>query len=168
MPNKQIILLRHGKSDWNSGESSDHARPLNDRGRRDVPKVAQWLGSMSTNPSVIMCSDARRTRETLDLVMENSGWDENEIEIRILPELYLASSTAIQKFIQEALQDHDSVLVVGHNPGMDFTFLELYPGAREFAVEKLMTTAAVAILESADASLTNVSLMDFKRPKELE
>jgi phosphohistidine phosphatase len=167
MANKQIILLRHGKSDWNSGESRDHARPLNDRGRRDVPKVGEWLGTLEFYPSIILCSDARRTRETLDLIMENSGWDEEEIEIRILAELYLASSSTIQSGLQGALSDHDSVLVVGHNPGMDLTLLELYPDSRELAGDKLMTTAAVAILESPDESLSEISLTAFRRPRDL-
>jgi len=167
MANKQIILLRHGKSDWNSGESRDHARPLNDRGRRDVPKVAKWLGSLDINPAVILCSDAKRTRDTLDLILEDSGWDEKEIEIRILPELYLASSSTIRNYIQEVLSRHDSVLVVGHNPGMDFTLLELYPDSRELALDKLMTTASVAILESSDESLADISLSAFRRPGDL-
>ncbi len=167
MANKQIILVRHGKSDWNSGESRDHERPLNHRGRRDVPKVGKWLGSLEIKPGAILCSDAKRTRETLDLILLNSGWDEGEIEIRILSELYLASSSTIRNCIQELLSAHDSVLVVGHNPGMDFTLLELCPDSSKLAVDKLMTTAAVAILESSDESLLDVSLNVFRRPGDL-
>ena len=129
--------------------------------------MGTWLGTLEIFPVVILCSDAQRTRETLDLILENSGWDEGQIEIRILPELYLASSSTIQDLIQDALSDHDAVLVVGHNPGMDFTLLELFPNSRELADDKLMTTAAVAILEASDESLSDISLNAFRCSRDL-
>ncbi len=73
----RLIIMRHAKSDWNSGAASDHARPLNKRGRRDAPRVANRLGELGWQPDYVISSDSRRTRETLELMLPhlNHGSD---------------------------------------------------------------------------------------------
>src|SRR5690348_12983247 len=63
---RRLVLLRHAKSAW--PEVADHERPLAKRGRRDAPKVGRWLGTSGYLPDAVVCSTARRARETWDLV----------------------------------------------------------------------------------------------------
>src|SRR5579859_3831085 len=63
---RRLILLRHAKSDWPEGPDLD--RPLAKRGRRDAPRIGRWLRAHGFVPDVVICSAARRTRETWALV----------------------------------------------------------------------------------------------------
>jgi phosphohistidine phosphatase len=167
MANKQIILMRHAKSDWSSGAQSDHDRPLNSRGRNNALRVGQWFVENDYQPEVILCSDASRTQETLELVAESSGWVEFGLKVKILASLYLASKNSIISTINETLVSTDRVMLVGHNPGMDLAFLQLYPLARTLVTDKLMTTASVAILEKDTLDTEDWDLVSFKTPKDL-
>ena len=63
---RRLILLRHAKSDW--PDVPDRDRPLAKRGRRDAPKIGRWLREHGYLPDIVICSDARRTRQTWDRV----------------------------------------------------------------------------------------------------
>ena len=165
---KRLILLRHAKSAWHTAVDCDFHRPLNHRGSRDAPRVGEWLKSHSFQPDVVLCSTAVRTRETLDEVFFGSGWDENRSQVRFLDSLYLASRKTIIDEIETALHQHDSVMVVAHNPGLDLTLLELYPDSRYFDGEKLMTTATIAILDWENEFGGNVESVQFARPGDFE
>ena len=71
MGKPRLILLRHAKSDWYSGALSDHDRPLNGRGMRDAPRVGRWIDANGYTPTVVLCSSALRTRQTLDGVADD-------------------------------------------------------------------------------------------------
>lgn len=167
MSGKTLILMRHAKSDWYSGESSDFRRPLNKRGKQDAPRVGAWLGEFIEVPELILCSSAKRTRETLDGVVSSAQWDTNTTQTLFADDLYLASTSTILSQISEAMGQHDNVMVVAHNPGLDMTFLELFPDAKHIAGAKLMTTAAVAILEFYPGFPLGAELVKFVRPKDL-
>ena len=172
MANKQLILLRHAKSDWYSSAPSDHARPLNHRGRRDAPKVGRWLREQGYAPQRIICSTARRTRETLQLAYDAADWGDlaTDINIDFDDALYMASASAIVDIITENLSAHDRLMIVGHNPGMDSVLLRYCPDVtmRENLSGKLMTTAAVAIIQFSGqfsgADLADAVLLEFQRP----
>lgn len=65
---KRLIFMRHAKSGWSGAATSDHARPLNPRGQRSAVAMGDWLRSQSLQHDHILCSNAGRTRETLDLL----------------------------------------------------------------------------------------------------
>ena len=65
---KRLIIMRHAKSDWDTDAPTDHARPLNKRGRREAPRVAQRLVELNWIPQYIVSSDSARTRETYELM----------------------------------------------------------------------------------------------------
>ena len=65
---KRLIVMRHAKSDWGTNAPTDHARPLNKRGQRDAPRVAQQLVELDWLPQYIVSSDSARTRETYELM----------------------------------------------------------------------------------------------------
>jgi phosphohistidine phosphatase len=61
---RTLILIRHTKSDWDDPGLDDHDRPLNDRGRLSAPRIGAWLAEQGFEPDAVLCSTARRTRET--------------------------------------------------------------------------------------------------------
>ena len=66
----RLVLIRHAKSSWDDFSIEDHDRQLNERGRRSAPAIGQWIADRGDIPTEVLCSDAKRTRETLDLLME--------------------------------------------------------------------------------------------------
>lgn len=165
MASKQLILLRHAKSDWYSGVPSDHERPLNKRGRRDAARVGSWLGDSAYLPQQIICSSAQRTRETLDLVTGSANWDDIDVEYN--DRLYHASESTILDIVSDAFQYCDSLMVVAHNPGVDYVLSGLCPEARPDENYKLMTTATFAVIEFTHSDLSGPRLVEFIRPREI-
>ncbi len=163
MANKQLILLRHAKSDWYSGARTDHDRPLNDRGRRDAPRVGQWLSEQGYRPDLILCSSTERTRQTLMLVIQGGEWKE-DIPTEISSELYHATESLLADRIAVGLGECDVLMVVGHNPGMDTLVMRFCPQVESSARNKRMTTAACAVIRFGDENLTDPELIDFRRP----
>ena len=107
---KRLILMRHAKSDWAGGPSSDHDRPLNPRGRNASAKLGDWLRVEALIPDQILCSSAIRTRETcLRLELPDS------VALHETKTLYLASAEQILTALKAATGD--TVLMIGHNPG---------------------------------------------------
>ncbi|MBL9159108.1 MAG: histidine phosphatase family protein [Verrucomicrobiales bacterium] len=113
---KQLLLIRHGKSDWDHPGLSDHDRVLNERGLRDAPRMADALKKRGISPDLIVTSTATRAATTASLIAEGLGYPCEEI-IKV-PDLYLAPPRTILRVIQALEENKDTVLVFGHNPGM--------------------------------------------------
>ena len=132
---KTLLVLRHAKSSWRESELADHDRPLNKRGKRDAPRMGELIRADGLLPDLVLTSSARRALTTAELVAEASGYDG---EIQVSRDLYAAGP---EEFIEAlcALPDAlDTVLVVGHNPGLE----ELVETLTEEA--PAMPTAALA------------------------
>jgi len=113
---KQLLILRHAKSSWNDASLDDWQRPLNDRGRRDAPRVGEWLRNHSRQPEVIITSDAVRARTTAEAVVKAAGYS---IEVMIEPSLYHATTQAVLDVLNDVREGVQTVLIVGHNPGLE-------------------------------------------------
>lgn len=108
---KRLILMRHAKSYWSGGPSSDHDRPLNPRGRLAATALGGWLAGHALEPDEILISTSARTRETL------AGLNLSpKINTQFLRTLYLAPADAILKTLRGA--KGACVLMIGHNPGI--------------------------------------------------
>lgn len=111
-----LHLLRHAKSGWDNPSLEDFDRPLSDRGRRE----AQWLGDLlrtrGISPSRIVCSSAQRTRETLAGVLPALS---REASIDVTRRLYEAPAERLLTVIREQLPTDGSVMLIGHNPGLE-------------------------------------------------
>jgi phosphohistidine phosphatase len=120
MASKRLVMMRHAKSDWDADAKSDHERPLNHRGRREAPQVAQTLRKEGLSPDLVISSDATRTRET---------WERMEDELdgaRVVfdASLYLAGIDAVRASLERhgpAVADARVVMMLGHNPGWEET-----------------------------------------------
>jgi phosphohistidine phosphatase len=114
---KTLYLLRHAKSSWKDPHLSDHQRPLNKRGKRDVPEMAGRLKARAVRPDLVISSDARRALDTAIPLVEGLGLDPSLI--RREPELYHATQGSILDIVR-ALEDRwQRVMIVGHNPGLN-------------------------------------------------
>ncbi len=163
MATRRLILLRHAKSDWYSGAATDFDRPLNNRGRRDAPRVGRWLHLNALTPDVVCCSSALRTRQTLELVGMELGL--SMADLHYLGELYHASEGEITGVVEDYLPGDGTLMVVGHNPGMETTLLEFCPDLQVPPDGKLMPTAAVAVLEWPETGPPQ--LLHLVRPRDL-
>ena len=139
----ELWLMRHAKSDRDA-PFSDFDRPLAARGERDARAMGEWLARQTAPPEMILASPARRARETAARVAAAWGVPRERIDDR--EALYLADRDTLAHLIGEGLGDGQrSLLLVGHNPGLDelVAWLADTPPGRTRS-GKLMTTAAVA------------------------
>lgn len=142
---RTLIFLRHAKSSWATPGMNDFDRPLNDRGRADAPLMARWLSGQGMKPDRILCSPSARTRETLALITPVLG----PLPVASFPEdFYLASAATLSKRIARE-RASETVLVIGHNPGIHDAVLQfLSPDQRHASgdLRAAFPTAACAIL----------------------
>jgi phosphohistidine phosphatase len=142
-----LYLLRHAKSSWDDPTLPDHERPLAPRGRRDGKRIADHLRRQEIEPELVLCSSAARTRETLELLRPALGGATVVVE----DELYGASSDRLLARIHLVPDDVESVLVIGHNPGLLELALALASTGDELQrLEEKFPTAALATLVPAE------------------
>ncbi|HVF29735.1 MAG TPA: histidine phosphatase family protein [Pyrinomonadaceae bacterium] len=135
---KTLFVLRHAKSSWEDPDLADFDRPLNDRGNRAAPFMGEVMRQRDLEPEVILSSPAVRARETARLVKENG-----DIEARIVfdERIYEASVHTLRQVASAVDEKFRSVMVVGHNPGME-GIVRYLTGLRE-----AMPTASLAIID---------------------
>ncbi len=75
-----LIIMRHGKSDWTSGEDTDFERPLAKRGLKDAPRMGKWLFKQIGTPDCIVSSPARRAEVTARLVLTELNYPEKNVK----------------------------------------------------------------------------------------
>lgn len=113
---KQLLLMRHAKSSWRDKQLSDYERPLKRRGERAALQMGEHLQSQQIVPSHVISSAAARAQATAELVVSQFH-DRPELKLR--EELYLALPKTIVRVIQETDDRYESIMVVGHNPGLE-------------------------------------------------
>ncbi len=111
---RQLLLLRHAKSSWDDPRLSDHARPLNTRGRRAAAAMARAMRDLGLSPDIVMVSSARRTLQTLEALAPLEG----PPVVVPMDDLYLASWTSLFDTIRSVPETARSLLLIGHNPGL--------------------------------------------------
>jgi phosphohistidine phosphatase len=153
-----LYLLRHAKSSWADPTLPDHKRPLASRGRRDAKRIAEHLVRLGIEPELVLCSAARRTRETLELLRTALGPTPT---IRLEEELYAASSDRLLERIRALPEAVASVMLIGHNPGLQELAVGLAsPGAELERLAAKFPTAALATLTLANTSWSRLCRSD--------
>jgi len=157
------MLLRHAKSDW-PDDVADQDRPLAKRGRHDAPVIGRWLHEHGYRPDTVLCSTARRTRQTWDLVAPELDASPS---VTFDPRAYEASAMTLLYLARELPASCRTALLIGHNPAIselaaDLTQPHAGTPARRFP------TAAVAVLEFTgpwpDLAPASARLLDFAAP----
>lgn len=173
---RRLLLLRHAKSSWDSDDLDDSARPLAARGRRAAPVIGRHISGQGLVPDLVLCSTAERARQTLELVVaewERGAGDRAKVTTR--SSLYLASAGELLATVKRLDQEVESVMIVGHNPGLE-AFASLLSGEGDPEGMKTMAkkfpTAAFAVIDLdistwKDASPDSGFLRSFVRPRDL-
>jgi phosphohistidine phosphatase len=160
---KRLIIMRHAKSSWTSGASTDHQRPLNKRGRHAAPRIGARLRDIGWIPDLVIASDSERTRETWQRMQAELP---DSIAEHFNSAFYHGGLADIASSCATLSEDISTLLVLGHNPGWEDAVANLSGQWTR------MTTANAALLESdiddwADILEANWVLVEVLRPKEL-
>ncbi len=170
---KKLVLLRHFKSSWDEAGMSDHNRPLAPRGQRDAAAMAATMVSRDLAPERVLCSPARRTRETLAALQEGiAGMD----DVVFVDELYDGPEVDYRAIIAVMGGEADRLMVIGHNPRIHATALALIGSGskttRAQLAHKYPTGALTVIDFDADnwpaAAEGDGRLAAFIRPHDVE
>ena len=113
---KQLILIRHGKSDWAENGISDFDRPLNHRGHKNAPEMAERISRKNLIPQFIVSSPAKRALTTARHFAE--VWQIPEQSIQQEISIYEANTTALLNVVNRLSNTYDQVALFGHNPGL--------------------------------------------------
>jgi phosphohistidine phosphatase len=168
---RRVYLLRHAKSSWRDRSLADRDRPLAGRGRRAAKAVARHLEAEGIRPDLVLCSPARRTRETLERVERGFG---DQVEARLEEALYGASEAELLARLEALPQQVGSVMLIGHNPGLEELALALASeGAGLARMREKYPTAALATIDLPADHWSAIrrgsgELVGYVRPKDLE
>ncbi|MFF1678005.1 SixA phosphatase family protein [Streptomyces sp. NPDC058256] len=144
-PLRRLVVLRHAKSAWPVGVA-DHERPLAPRGRRDAPAAGRALAEADCLPDLALCSTAVRARQTWELAAAQWG---TPPPVRLDGRLYGADVPELLEAVREVPDQIGTLLLIGHNPGLEELVLELAGDSLDGALDDVRTkfpTSAVAIL----------------------
>ena len=150
----RLIVMRHSKSSWSDASLDDHDRPLNKRGRRDAPRIAQELHKRKWIPDRIRVSSSKRTMETLELMEVISRNSTIDVE----PSLYHSNISTLLQTVEE-VEEGKTTMILSHNPGSEILVHQLSNRL------EVMPTSAAALLEKQNDVWI---LIDVLRPKLLE
>jgi phosphohistidine phosphatase len=146
---RELLLLRHAKSDWTGTMASDFDRPLAKRGKADAPEVGRWLKGQGLVPDQVISSPAKRARQTAKRVCEALGYDPSRVTWE--PRVYEGQLGDLLAVLAGCPATARRVLLVGHNPGLEYLLSHLGGETAVVAEDgKLLPTASVARLELPD------------------
>lgn len=166
-----LILLRHAKSSWKNPALADPDRPLAPRGAAAASLMGKEIAKQGLEPELVLCSSARRTRDTLALVLP-----ELSVEPRVVykDSLYHASSEETLTVVQEVPLGVSRVMVVGHNPELQEFGLDMIGKGSKHLRDKLavkLPTAGLVVINFLagnwkDLTVNSGTLAVFLTPKE--
>ena len=136
---KVLILVRHAKSSWADFSVPDFDRPLNDRGKKDAPEMAERLLKRKIEIDAFISSPAKRARKTAEAFAKI--FDKDKEKIKFVEELYLASPDTFFRVISEVNDKYDTIAVFSHNNGIT-DFANLLTDAR---IDEIPTCGIFAI-----------------------
>lgn len=168
---KTLFLLRHAKSSWALADQRDFDRPLNDRGRAAALLMGREFRRLGLAAERIISSPAARTMETLAQISSGYG---ARMPVDYRPDLYLASPETLLAHVRAMEENCDSLLIVGHYPGLQQLALLLGaegPLRREIVAK--YPTGGLAEIELPAGRWAEVGegegrIVRFLRPRDLE
>ena len=163
---KTLLLLRHAKSSWADPALDDYERSLNERGRRDAPRMGDLIRVRRLSPDVIISSDAVRARLTAEAVAKTARYAG---KILLDPRLYLADPGSIVNVLQTAPDPSaNTVMIVGHNPGLEELIARL-TGEQSEMPTCALARIALSIGHWRDLSVSSEgTLLALWLPKDLD
>jgi len=113
---KTLLLVRHAKSSWDDPAMSDFDRPLNERGKKDAPKMVERLIEKGITINTFLSSPAKRAKKTAKIFAH--AYKKAEEDIFLIPQLYLAASSVFESVLSSLESDSDTIALFSHNPGI--------------------------------------------------
>ena len=164
----KLIVTRHAKSSWDYPNLTDHDRPLSGRGKRSSDAIGKWLAEKDHVPETVLSSTSTRTRETWARMSKNFP---DAVNVRFEPDLYHAGSSSMFNLLTTA--SGDSVLILGHNPGIAHFAAVILNSMPTHADFYRYPTAATLVCEFpiddwAHVEIGTAKPIDFVIPRELE
>ena len=160
---KTLTLLRHAKSSWKDASLQDRERPLNRRGQRDAPIMAERIKKQGIRPSLILSSPAVRAWATAKIMAHEIGYPMEFLQRE--DRLYHASTRALLLVIADQDEGFNNLMIVGHNPGLSDFANHLMPGL----TDNIPTCGFVSFeIDSDDWNLDNeseIKLLIYDYPK---
>lgn len=148
---QQLYLLRHANAEPWSPLGNDFSRPLSTKGTRHAQLVANWATETLPPPDTILCSPAKRTRETLAPML--SLWPQLLAATDYMDSMYNASLNLLLTLAEDAFSYSERLLMVGHNPGFEGMLINVLQQKQTAGIQT-MATGTLAVIEFPD---------DFKR-----
>ena len=145
MKDRELIILRHAKSAWDTDAPADFDRPLALRGHRASKRMGRYIAETGLLPDAIVCSTATRAVQTIHGVAQAAGLTlEN---VRFESEIYEAGLSSLLAVLARCDASARRTMIVGHNPGLEYLLDYAAGGVPIPGDGKLMPTAALARLE---------------------
>ena len=168
-----LSLLRHAKSSWKNPTLADRDRPLATRGETDAPVMGKAMAERGIDPDLVLCSSARRTRDTLALVLP-----ELKVEPKVVYDdaLYHATPAEMLDMLHAIQPGANRVMLVGHNPEIQSFALDLVGSGPKHYRDRLREkypTAGLAVINFASGLWSSVTVNSgtltlFLTPRELK
>jgi phosphohistidine phosphatase len=171
-PRLTLSLLRHAKATHEDYQGPDIERPLNRRGERNAAALGPWMATAGIAPQRILCSPARRTLQTLDLLLPHLA---GKPAIEHPNDLYLSGPVLLLRHLHAVAKPDAHVLVIGHNPGLHALALDLIaegPQDRIGLLGRKLPTCGLVTISFAVATWAEVlagtgTLLSFTRPGDM-
>lgn len=168
---RELLILRHAKSAWDTGAPTDFERPLAKRGERDAPKIGAWLYREGLVPDLVLSSPARRAKQTTAKVCKRLDIEKKRIVWE--PRIYEGTLQQLLGVLSECPADVATVLLIGHNPGLEELIMHL--AGEDLAIPtdgKILPTASIARLEMLDdwrnLPYGSAQILSITRPRQIE
>lgn len=166
---RQLLLLRHGKSDWDV-DVDDFERPLKKRGKRAARRMGAWLRQQELVPDYILSSPAARALNTAEKLSKAMGLTAKHVNYD--SRIYAAELGDLKAVLADCSKKAERVMLVGHNPGLEELLEYLAKDSLpEFDDGKLLPTATMALLNMPDdwGSLSGAcaEILSITRPADL-
>jgi len=158
---KQLILIRHAKSDWNHPDLSDVERPLNPRGQRDAAVMGLRLKNCGIRPDCMLSSPAKRAQSTAEYIANALEFPCSQISRQ--EQLYLADANTIIQLIRQTPDKINTLILVAHNPGISM----LATALSGTPIGNMPTCANIRLQCNNDnwRAACEFSLLDFDYPR---
>jgi phosphohistidine phosphatase len=160
---KTLYLLRHAKSSWKNPELADFERPLNGRGKKAGETMGRLMANENICPELVLSSPAVRARETIEIVIRAAKL---QTELRYDERIYEAGPMRLLEVISQVENERKSVMLVGHNPGME-ELLQLLTGQAARMPTAALAKVSLKSLKWSEAVKKKAALEWLIKPKDL-
>jgi len=164
MSKKKLYLIRHAKSDWDRNSQSDFLRPLNERGKRDAPKMANLIRQKGTLPDLMITSSATRAKSTARLMAHELNY--NLEDILETKKAYLPIVSDLVSILNTVDNGKDCVYLFSHNPGIS-ELVNYLSGEALFMKTCCATELVLEVDNWEELSMGTCTFNTFFSPKEI-